>query len=93
MYNVRKMKIGKTVQMDVLAQASGTLYRQTVIWFWRCVRRKEKWLSPAALMRWHNSKKLHAPFGNPVVGVMASPIGVRYRPNMRCSSGGLLYAS
>jgi putative transposase len=60
MYNVRKTKIGKTVQMDALAQASGDLYRRTVVSFWRTVRRKGVWLSPGALMRWQNSKQLHA---------------------------------
>jgi putative transposase len=60
MYNVRKTKIGKTEQMDALAQSSGDLYRRTVLSFWRTVRRKDRWLSSAALMRWQNSKQLHA---------------------------------
>lgn len=67
MYNVRKIKIGKTEQMDTLAQASGDLYRLAVIWFWRTVRRKGIWLSPGALMRWFNSKKLHAHSADAVV--------------------------
>lgn len=67
MYNVRKIKIGKTDQMDALAQASGDLYRRTVVYFWRCVRRSDVWLSPGALMRWLNSKKLHAHSADAVV--------------------------
>lgn len=67
MYNVRKIKIGKTAQMDALAQASGELYKRTVVYFWRCVRRSDRWLSPAALMRRLNSKKLHAHSADAVV--------------------------
>lgn len=67
MYSVRKMKIGKTDQMDHLAEAAGTLYKRTVVWFWRFVRRSDKWLSPAALMRMLNSDDLHAHSADAVV--------------------------
>ena len=49
MYYVRKMKLGKTEQLDSLSLAAGELYTKTL------------------------------------VGVMASPIGIRYEPNMQCS--------
>lgn len=67
MYSVRKTKIGKTAQMDTLAQASGDLCRRTVVFFWRCVRRSDKWLSPYALKRILNSKSLHAHSADAVV--------------------------
>ncbi len=60
MYQVRRVHIGKTAQLDELARECGRLYSQTVVSFWRTVRHKGIWLSPKHLMRWHTSKKLHA---------------------------------
>src|SRR5256885_7241685 len=60
MYQVRRVKIGKTAQLDELARECGRLYSQTVVSFWRTVRKKGIWLKPSHLMRWHTSKKLHA---------------------------------
>jgi putative transposase len=59
-YRVRRLKIGKTAQLDELAQECGRLYSQTVASFWRTVRHKGLWLKPKHLMRWHTSKHLHA---------------------------------
>jgi putative transposase len=60
MYQVRRVNIGKTEQLDELARECGRLYSQTVISFWRTVRHKGLWLKPKHLMRWHTSEKLHA---------------------------------
>jgi putative transposase len=60
MYQVRRVKIGKTAQLDELARECGRLYSQTVVSFWRTVRKKGIWLKPSHLMRWHTSDKLHA---------------------------------
>jgi putative transposase len=60
MYQVRRVHIGKTDQLDELARECGKLYSQTVIFFWRSVRKKGIWLKPKHLMRWHTSSKLHA---------------------------------
>jgi len=60
MYQVRRVHIGKTPQLDELAHACGHLYSQTLISFWRTVRHKGLWLKPKHLMRWHTSDKLHA---------------------------------
>lgn len=60
MYQVRRVNIGKTAQLDRLARESGKLYSQTVTSFWRTVRKKGIWLKPSHLMRWHTSDKLHA---------------------------------
>jgi putative transposase len=60
MYQVRRVHIGKTTQLDELAHECGRLYSQTVVSFWRTVNHKGIWLKPKHLMRWHNSKKLHA---------------------------------
>lgn len=67
MYTVRKLKIGKTLQLDALTSASGELYSQTLVSFWRTVRKKNLWLKPSSLMRWHNSKEMHAHSADAVV--------------------------
>ena len=60
MYQVRRVNIGKTHQLDELAHECGRLYSQTVLSFWRTVRHKGIWLKPTHLMRWYTSEKLHA---------------------------------
>jgi putative transposase len=60
MYQVRRVKIGKTEQMDELARECGRLYSQTLIFFWRTVRHKGIWLKPKHLMRLFTSQKVHA---------------------------------
>lgn len=57
---IRRVKIGKSEQLDELARECGKLYSQTVIWFWRTVRHQGIWLKPSSMMRWLNSDKLHA---------------------------------
>jgi putative transposase len=59
-YRVRRVKIGKTTQLDELARECGKLYSQTVVFFWRTVRHKHIWLGPKHLMQLFTSKKLHA---------------------------------
>jgi putative transposase len=60
MYQVRRVNIGKTPQLDELAHACGELYSKTVVFFWRTVRHKGIWLKPKHLMRLFTSEKLHA---------------------------------
>src|SRR5713101_649738 len=60
MYQVRRVNIGKTDQLDELARECGRLYSQTLVSFWRTVRHKGIWLKPKHLMRWYTSDKLHA---------------------------------
>jgi putative transposase len=60
MYQVRRMYIGKTAQLDELAHACGELYTHTLVFFWRTVRHKGIWLKPKHLMRLFTSAKLHA---------------------------------
>jgi putative transposase len=59
-YQVRRVHIGRSEQLDELACECGRLYSQTLISFWRTVRHKGIWLKPKHLMRWHTSKRLHA---------------------------------
>jgi len=66
-YTVRKLKIGKTEQLDQLARAAGELYSRTLVSFWRTVRKKGRWLKPSQLMRWQNSDRLHAHSADAVV--------------------------
>jgi putative transposase len=66
-YTVRKLNIDKTPQIDALTLASGVLYSMVVTLFWRTVRKKGIWLSPASMMRWCNSNKLHAHSADAVV--------------------------
>jgi putative transposase len=60
MYQVRRVHIGKTAQLDELAHACGELYTETLIFFWRTVRHKGVWLKSKHLMRLFSSPKLHA---------------------------------
>jgi putative transposase len=60
MYQVRRVNIGKTAQLNELAHACGELYTHTLVSFWRTVRHKGVWLGPKHLMRWHASPNLHA---------------------------------
>jgi len=60
MYTIRRIKIGKSPQLDALAFECGKLYSKTVVCFWRTVRHKGIWLSSYSMMRWLKSDKLHA---------------------------------
>ncbi|EFH85186.1 RNA-guided endonuclease InsQ/TnpB family protein [Ktedonobacter racemifer] len=60
MYQIKRVKIGKTPQVEELAHACGEVYTATLVSFWRTVRKKGIWLKPKHLMRWHTSNKLHA---------------------------------
>lgn len=60
MYQVKRVAIGKTKQLDELSHACGELYTQTLVFFWRTVRHKGIWLKPKHLMRLFTSPKLHA---------------------------------
>jgi putative transposase len=59
-YQIRRVHIGKTEQLDELAHECGRLYSQTLVSFWRTVRHKGVWLKPKHLMRWLTSHHLHA---------------------------------
>jgi putative transposase len=59
-YSVRRVSLGKTEHLDTLSRACGALYSQTVVSFWRMVRKHGLWLKPKHLMRWHTSPLLHA---------------------------------
>lgn len=51
MYVVRKLKLGAFEALDRLSEESGRIYTLAKVWFWRIVRRKNIWLSEAALQR------------------------------------------
>ena len=59
-YTVRKLKLEYSEQLNVLAHAAGELYSQTLVSFWRTVRKKNVWLSGYTMERWLISDKLHA---------------------------------
>lgn len=67
-YFVRKLKIGKTEQLDKLAQAAGELYSRTLVSYWRVVRKKGIFLSQYTMERWHTSPNLHAHSSDAVTG-------------------------
>lgn len=50
-YTVRRMKIGRSSQLDALSHASGQVYSLTSVFFWRTVRHKGIWLAPKHLMQ------------------------------------------
>lgn len=61
MYYVRRLNLNSPKDLcDKLAQESGTLYSQTLKFFWRTVRKKNIWLKPSSLMRLFNSHQMHA---------------------------------
>ncbi len=60
MYQVRRVHIGKTQELDEVAHACGEVYSKTLVFFWRTVRHKGIWLKPKHLMRLFTSEKLHA---------------------------------
>jgi putative transposase len=45
MYLTRKLKLGKTDQLDALARQAGDLWSTVAKWHWRFVRRQGYWLS------------------------------------------------
>jgi|SRR6516162_7934822 hypothetical protein len=51
MYQVRRVHIGKTAQLDELVRACERLYSHTLVSFWRTLRHKGIWLAPKHLMR------------------------------------------
>lgn len=59
-YHVRRVCIGHNAHLDRLARECGRLYSQTVVSFWRTVRRQDVWLKASSMMRWHTSPLLHA---------------------------------
>ncbi|MCY0898122.1 MAG: transposase [Firmicutes bacterium] len=66
-YEVRRLQLEPTPQLDALVRAAGDLYTRTVISFWRTVRKHGLWLKPSAMMRWHTSDQLHAHSADAVV--------------------------
>jgi putative transposase len=67
MYEVHKLKLDKTNQLDTLAITSGELYSRTLVSFWRAVRKHNLWLKPSSMMRWQNSGQLHTHSADAVV--------------------------
>ena len=66
-YEVRRLHLDPTPQLDALARAAGDLYSRTVVSFWRTVRKRGIWLKPSSMMRWHQSDQLHAHSADAVV--------------------------
>lgn len=66
-YEVRRLHLAPTSQLDALARAAGDLYTRTVVSFWRAVRKHGIWLKPSSMMRWHTSDQLHAHSADAVV--------------------------
>ena len=52
MYLTRKLKLGKTDQLDRLAERSGALWSAIVKWHWRFAGRQGHWPSKPAMQRW-----------------------------------------
>ncbi|HEU5381740.1 MAG TPA: transposase, partial [Ktedonobacteraceae bacterium] len=50
-YTVRRVRLGKTKQLDALAHAAGQVYTRTLVFFWRTVRHQGIWLKAKHLMR------------------------------------------
>lgn len=83
MYQVRRLNIGKTAQLDELAHTCGELYSQTLVF--HCTNK-------ACRFSWHRDgvgacnirQKYRGEFGVPhVVGGMAPPTGMGFAPHAR----------
>ena len=59
-YTVRKHRLEYSEQLKELAHAAGELYSQTLVSFWRTVRKKNVWLSGYTMEKWLMSDRLHA---------------------------------
>ena|GEM_PF-6918251 len=57
LYSIRQVYIDTSEQLDQLAHACGELYSQTVVSYWRLVRKHHLWLAPKQLMRWHTRQR------------------------------------
>jgi putative transposase len=51
MYQVRRVNLGTSEQLNKLAHAAGEVYTRTLVFYWRTVRKKGLWLKPKHLMR------------------------------------------
>jgi putative transposase len=51
MYIVRKRKLGVVPQIEALSREAGRIYTDTLVWFWRHVRRHHLWLSSAMMQK------------------------------------------
>jgi putative transposase len=60
MYQVRRVHISKSAQLDELSHECGVLYSHTLVFFWRTVRHKGIWLKEKHLKRLFTSRMLHA---------------------------------
>ena len=74
MYNVRKLKIDQTEQLDALATASGELYSRTLVYFWRTVRKHGLWLKPSSMMRWQNNGEGYMDKNQPLTKAEFDPL-------------------
>lgn len=59
-YCVRKLKIGTSEQLNSLALASGELYSKALVFFWRVLRKKKKWIKSKTLQKMFKSECLHS---------------------------------
>ncbi len=64
-YRVRQLHVAATGQLDMLARECGRLYTQSLVWFWRIVRRGGVWLDEIqlrelAIKHGHGSDRLHS---------------------------------
>lgn len=59
-YNTRKMKLGHSLQFDLLSLAAGELYSNTVTTFWDTVKKDDIWLTSNEMQRLHIHNSLHS---------------------------------
>jgi len=59
-YNVRRVRLGTSEQLDTLARECGELYSHALVFFWRTVRHQGLFLKEKHLKRLFTSHALHA---------------------------------
>jgi len=60
MYTTKRLNLGTSEQLDFLAREAGKTYSQTVIQFWKVVRKKNIWLSENSMKRIIRNRNLSA---------------------------------
>jgi putative transposase len=74
LYETKKLKLAPSKQLDDLAMASGKLYSETLVTYWRILRKKGIFLSQYAMEKIHISPLLHAHTSDAIVGNFYSSI-------------------
>ena len=91
MYLTRKLKLGRTDQLDALARRAGNLWSTAAKWHWRFVRRQGYWLSKgqAQMMYCKGYDGLHSQSAQAVADSFYDALNAWRKKRKNGSCGGL----